>query len=111
MPLNSATNFISTMGCYCPSCDITCGVIPPCPSCKLQEEYVSSQCFKTPWEASRSEAVRVCSSHAMTSSVVYYSTDARKNEIYLLKSKLYKYFRNSKPEVRIPKMNKNQPTR
>ena len=25
-----------------------------------------------------------CSSHAMTSSVIYYSTDARKNEIYLL---------------------------
>ena len=28
--------------------------------------------------------VLFCSSHAMTSSVIYYSTDARKNEIYLL---------------------------
>ena len=28
--------------------------------------------------------VHFCSSHAMTSSVIYYSTDARKNEIYLL---------------------------
>ena len=30
-----------------------------------------------------------CSSHAMTSSVIYYSTDARKNEIYLLNTMLY----------------------
>ena len=30
--------------------------------------------------------VLFCSSHAMTSSVIYYSTDARKNEIYLLKT-------------------------
>ena len=28
--------------------------------------------------------VLFCSSHAMTSSVIYYSTDGRKNEIYLL---------------------------
>ena len=28
--------------------------------------------------------VLFCSSHAMTSSVIYYSTDARKSEIYLL---------------------------
>ena len=28
--------------------------------------------------------VLFCSSHTMTSSVIYYSTDARKNEIYLL---------------------------
>ena len=30
--------------------------------------------------------VLFCSSHAMTSSVIYYRTDARKNEIYLLNS-------------------------
>ena len=29
--------------------------------------------------------VLFCSLHAMTSSAIYYSTDARKNEIYLLK--------------------------
>ena len=33
--------------------------------------------------------VLFCSSHAMTSSVIYYSTDARKNEIYLLNIKLF----------------------
>ena len=31
-----------------------------------------------------SRAYFFCSSHAMTLSVIYYSTDARKNEIYLL---------------------------
>ena len=33
--------------------------------------------------------VLFCSSHAMTSSVIYYSTDARKNEIYLLNKTQY----------------------
>ena len=33
--------------------------------------------------------VLFCFSHAMTSSVIYYSTDARKNEIYLLITKTY----------------------
>ena len=32
--------------------------------------------------------VLFCSSHATTSSVIYYSTDARKNEIYLLNSSI-----------------------
>ena len=31
----------------------------------------------------QSSAVTFCSSHAMASSVIYYSTDAQKNEIYL----------------------------
>ena len=35
--------------------------------------------------------VLFCSSHAMTSSVIYYSTDARKNEIYLLNSSYVTY--------------------
>ena len=33
--------------------------------------------------------VLFCSSHAMTSSVIYYSTDARKNEIYLLNTQCF----------------------
>ena len=32
--------------------------------------------------------VLFCSSHAMTSSVIYYSTETQKNEIYLLKTQL-----------------------
>ena len=36
--------------------------------------------------------VLFCSSHAMTSSVIYYSTDARKNEIYLLIRVRYRDF-------------------
>ena len=35
-----------------------------------------------------------CSSHAMTSSVIYYSTDARKNEIYLLNTKWRSLYKN-----------------
>ena len=31
----------------------------------------------------QSSAVTFCSSHAMASSVIYYSTEAQKNEIYL----------------------------
>ena len=38
--------------------------------------------------------VLFCSSHAMTSSVIYYSTDARKNEIYLLNNTTFSSFRN-----------------
>ena len=36
--------------------------------------------------------VLFCSSHAMTSSVIYYNTDARKNEIYLLSSDQISWF-------------------
>ena len=32
----------------------------------------------------KARAVPFCSSHAMASSVIYYSTEARKSEIYLL---------------------------
>ena len=31
----------------------------------------------------QSSAVTFCSSHAMASSVIYYSTEAQKNEVYL----------------------------
>ena len=42
------------MECYCSSCDITGGVIPP--SYKLQEGCLSSQCLiKFSWKVSRSE--------------------------------------------------------
>ena len=51
--------------------------------------------------------VLFCSSHAMTSSVIYYSTDAGKNEIYLLNStctwnwtsKITNNLRNNLPEL------------
>ena len=38
----------------------------------------------------RVSCVHFCSSHPMTSSVIYYSTDARKNEIDLLIQTLHK---------------------
>ena len=42
------------MECYCSSCNITGGVIPP--SYKLQEGYLSNQCLiKFSWKVSRSE--------------------------------------------------------
>ena len=39
---------------------------------------------QNPQHSSSSRAVLNLSSHAMTSSMIYYSTNARKNEIYLL---------------------------